>query len=305
MLPLPTHESCLKNAMKTVSSTFLSNPAIVRIVENALLEDLGTGDVTTDNLPALSKIQAKAELRVRESCVLSGLSVSELCFSVVDAQLEFRPLFHDGSSVKANEVVATVQGGMASILKAERVALNFMQHLSGIATETNHYVEALSGTKSRITNTRKTTPGLRLLEREAVLHGGGSPHRYNLGSCVMLKDNHWKALSPDASSEDALRQAMRILRERLSHTSKIEIEVDTLEQISLALELGADIILLDNMSPDQIRQAIKQVEGKAILEASGGINLQTVRSYAETGVPYISTSKITLGVPAIDIGLDL
>jgi nicotinate-nucleotide pyrophosphorylase (carboxylating) len=291
--------------MKTDSFSLFSNPAIAKIIENALIEDLGTGDVTTDNLPALSKIQGKAELRVREACTLSGLSVSELCFERVDSQLEFHSLLKDGSSVEANEVVATVCGSMASILKAERTALNFMQHLSGIATETHRYVDALAGTPSRITNTRKTTPGLRLLEREAVLHGGGSPHRYNLGSCVMLKDNHWKALAPDASSEDALKQAMAILRQRLSHTSKIEIEVDTMDQIALALEFGADIILLDNMSPDEIRKAMSIVKGKAILEASGGINLQTVRSYGETGVPYISTSKITLGVPAIDIGLDL
>jgi len=291
--------------MKTASFSFFYNPAIAKIIENALLEDLGTGDVTTDNLPELSQIQAKAELCVREACTLSGLSMSEFCFKRVDSQLEFHPLLQDGSSVKANEVVATVYGSMASILKAERTALNFMQHLSGIATETHRYVEALAGTPSKITNTRKTTPGLRLLEREAVLHGGGSPHRYNLGSCVMLKDNHWKALAPNASGEDALKQAMATLRQRLSHTSKIEIEVDTLDQIALALEFGADIILLDNMSPNQIREAMSIVKGKVILEASGGINLQTVRSYGETGVPYISTSKITLGVPAIDIGLDL
>jgi nicotinate-nucleotide pyrophosphorylase (carboxylating) len=291
--------------MKTKLPAFFSNPAIAKIVENALLEDLGAGDVTTDNRPALSQIQSKAALRVRESCVLSGLGVGELCFSMVDPQLEFRSIVQDGTAVKANDIVAMVHGSMASILKAERTALNFMQHLSGIATETHRYAEALAETPSKITNTRKTTPGLRLLEREAVLHGGGSPHRYNLGSCVMLKDNHWKALAPNASSEDALKQAMAILRQRLSHTSKIEIEVDTLEQITLALELGADIILLDNMSPDRIRQAIELVNGRAILEASGGITLQTVRSYGETGVPYISTSKITLGVPAIDIGLDL
>jgi nicotinate-nucleotide pyrophosphorylase (carboxylating) len=282
------------------------NPAVRGIVSNALLEDLGQGDATTDNLPELARIHRSATLRTRETCILSGLEVSALCFEGVDAELKFTPAAQNGDRVAVNGLIATIEGSMASILKAERTALNFLQHLSGIATETKRYVDALAGTSSKITNTRKTTPGLRLLEQQAVKHGGGSPHRYNLSSCVMLKDNHWQALSfGKTSEEEGFRQAVAALRGRLSHTMKVEIEVDCLDQLELALSVGADIILLDNMSPEEIRQAIATVNGRAILEASGGISLATVRNYGETGVPYISTSKITLGVAAIDIGLDL
>jgi nicotinate-nucleotide pyrophosphorylase (carboxylating) len=281
------------------------NPAVRTIVTNALLEDLGQGDATTDNLPQLANIQLCAKIVTRQACVLSGLEVAALCFEGVDNSLRFTPAACNGDKLSPGSLIGSVEGSMASILKGERTALNFLQHLSGIATETRRYADALAGTPSKITNTRKTTPGLRILEQQGVKHGGGSPHRYNLGSCVMLKDNHLKALSPGQDGDEALRQAMLALQERLSHTMKVEIEVDRLDQLDLALSVGADIILLDNMSPDEIRQAIALVKGRAVLEASGGISLETVRSYGDTGVPYISTSKITLGVAAIDIGLDL
>jgi nicotinate-nucleotide pyrophosphorylase (carboxylating) len=294
-----------------------AGPAIRAIVENALLEDLAQGDVTTDNLPGLAALAKTASIRVRERCVVSGLPVAMLCFRGVDPALRFSPLAREGDRLEAGSRIATVEGRMASILRAERTALNFLQHLCGVATMTRRYADAIREvvpeTRTRITHTRKTTPGLRLLERQAVLHGGGAPHRFNLGACVMLKDNHLQALDAAGSAasngisgeKDALAAAVRELRGWLSHTMRIEVEADRLEQVRQAVEAGADIVLLDNMSPAQIREALALVGGRAITEASGGISLETVRDYAATGVDYISTSAITLGAPAIDIGLDL
>lgn len=279
------------------------SPVVKSIVQAALDEDLAQGDLTTDNLPQLAELDCSAELKVRQACVISGLSLAALVFHTVDPELDFKPAGQDGDSVPAGTSLGTVSGKMASILKAERTALNFLQHLCGIATETRRYVDAVAGTDCKITHTRKTTPGLRFIEQQAVLHGGGMPHRFNLGSCVMLKDNHLQALAQ--SSENPIRDAVSELRRHLSHTTKIEVEADHLNQVKQAVEAGADIILLDNMTPDQIREALSVIDRRAISEASGGITLANVRQYAETGVDCISTSKITLGVPAIDIGLDL
>lgn len=279
------------------------NQALLSIVEAALLEDLGQGDVTTDNLPRLAEIQKTALFRVRQDCVVSGLVLAHLTTDAVDPNLRFEPMVQDGTFVQKGTVIARLSGSMASILKAERTALNFLQYLSGIATETRRYVEAVAGTDTRITHTRKTTPGLRLLEQQAVLHGGGLPHRFNLGSCVMLKDNHLQALGEDC--ENPIAAAIAELRRKISHTTRIEVEADHLEQVQQAVDAGADIILLDNMSPDVIRESLAIIQKRAVTEASGGISLETIRAYAETGVDLISTSKITLGVSSIDIGLDL
>jgi nicotinate-nucleotide pyrophosphorylase (carboxylating) len=273
------------------------------IVDAALLEDLAQGDVTTDNLPQLADIQSTAQIRVRHACVVSGLPVASLVFHTVDPSLIFEPLVQDGDFVEAGTVLGTVSGSMAPILKAERTALNFLQHLCGIATETRRYAATIQHTQTKITHTRKTTPGLRLLEQQAVLHGGGMPHRFNLASCVMLKDNHLQALA--GRNENPIAAAVKELRAKLSHTIKIEVEADSLEQVRQAVEARADIILLDNMSPDTVREALAIIDHRAVSEASGGIGLENIAQYAETGVDYISTSKITLGVPAIDIGLDL
>lgn len=279
------------------------NPSIRMIIEAALLEDLGQGDATTDHLPQLADIRRTALVRVREACVVSGLTLADRIFRSVDSALFFEPLTEDARFVEKGTVIAAVTGSMAGILRAERTVLNFLQHLSGVATQTRRYVSLIEGFNTRITHTRKTTPGLRLLERDAVIHGGGVPHRLNLGSCVMLKDNHLQALG--TVGENPIAEAVAILRGRLSHTVKIEVEADRLEQVRQAVEAGADIILLDNMMPDTVREALRIIGGRAISEASGGIGLENIRQYAETGVDYISTSKITLGVPAIDIGLDL
>jgi nicotinate-nucleotide pyrophosphorylase (carboxylating) len=271
---------------------FGAQSAIKNLVENAILEDLAQGDITTDNLPKLTEIACTGLFRVRQACVVSGLQVAAQVCKTIDPALQFQAAIQDGDRASAGQVIATVTGSMASILKAERTALNFLQHLCGIATETRRYADALAGTKTKITHTRKTTPGLRLLE-----------HRFNLGSCVMLKDNHLQALCRHGAM--SLADAIQQLRARLSHTAKIEVEADTLEQVQQAADAGADIILLDNMTPEQIREALRIINGRAITEASGGITLETIRAYAETGVDCISTSKITLGVPAVDIGLDL
>lgn len=280
------------------------NPLVREMVQKALDEDLSQGDMTTDNLPVLADMNCTLSLRVREACVVSGMTVASLAFHLVDESISVEPLVSDGQTVEAGARLAWVSGSMASVLKAERTALNFLQHLCGVATATNRFVSAIVGTNTRITHTRKTTPGLRLLEQQAVLHGGGLPHRYNLGSCVMLKDNHLQALGV-SGMQRPIAESVHVLRQRLSHTVKIEVEADTLAQVEEAVEAGADIILLDNMTPGQIRQALAIIAGRAITEASGGIGLQNVRDYAETGVDCISTSKITLGVQAIDIGLDV
>ncbi len=274
-------------------------PVIKKLITEALLEDLGQGDVTTDNLAVLNtpENQSTGSLSVREACVISGLDIACQVFWAVDPALKLDLSVSDGDSLQAGDKVLTVQGQTASLLKAERVALNFLQHLSGIATETRRYADAIAGTSAKVTDTRKTTPGLRFLEKQAVLHGGGSPHRFNLGSSAMLKDNHIKAVG-------SIKKAVDELRQHLSHTATIEVEVDTLEQVKEAVESGADIILLDNMDPATLCQAVATINGKAIAEASGGITLSQIRAIAETGVSFISTSKITLGAPMIDIGLD-
>lgn len=282
---------------KSTKANTLSKLQLEPFVQAALLEDLREGDVTTDNLPKLYDLETTAVLHSRSECVVSGLMLADLAFKLVDPQLDVNVISVNGKRVSADDVLMTVEGSLASILKAERTALNFLQHCCGIATETRKYVDAIQGTKAKITNTRKTTPGLRLIERQSVIDGGASPHRFNLGSAVMLKDNHLTGVS--------ITEAVQQLRQCISHTQLIEVEADTLEQAEEAVEAGADIILLDNMPPPILREALAMIAGRAVTEASGNINLDTVKAVAETGVDYISTSKITLGAPAVDIGLDI
>ncbi len=273
------------------------------LIQQALLEDLSQGDLTVDNLPGLSQQNCQAALRIRQSGVVSGLAIAKACFESVDEDetVQFEISQPDGSQVSAGTLLAMIHGNTASLLKAERTALNFMQHLSGIATTTRSFVDAFSdlsqqGFPAKILHTRKTTPLLRAFERQAVLDGGGALHRYNLGSAVMLKDNHLKQIS--------ISEAVRQLRERIPHCATIEVEVDHLAQIEEVIQAKADSILLDNMTPEQVREAVRMIDGRLITEASGNISLETIRDYVLTGVQYISTSKITLGAPAMDIGLD-
>lgn len=277
----------------------LSQLQIESIVRQALLEDLAQGDITTDSLFTGSKT-VTASIVARQPLVVSGLALACQAFYLVDADLSVSLKATNGQHLSKGQPLLQVEGNLASILKAERVALNFLQHLSGIATITNRFVQQVQNTAAKITDTRKTTPGLRLLEKQAVIDGGGSPHRYNLGSAVMVKDNHLTGIS--------ITDAVKILRDNISHTQKIEIECDTLDQLAEVIKAQADIVLLDNMSPEQLTQAmvmIKDANSPIIVEASGGVTLDSVNAIAQTGVYYISTSQITLGAPAVDIGLDI
>ena len=273
---------------------------IESIVERALEEDLGQGDVTTDALiPA--HLTAKASVLVKAEGVLAGIEVAELVFKKVDPNIRFERLIPDGAKVHPGTIVATINGKAASMLKAERVALNFLQHLSGIASQSAQYVAAVAGTKAKILDTRKTTPGLRPLEKYAVKIGGGQNHRYNLGDAVLIKDNHLAALQ---TSGIGLGEVVKRARANAPKGLKIEVEVGTVGQAREALDAGADIILLDNMKPEDMRRASEMVKGRALTEASGGINLQNVRAVAETGVDFISSGALTHSAKALDISLE-
>jgi nicotinate-nucleotide pyrophosphorylase (carboxylating) len=267
------------------------------IVQQALREDLSAGDITTDLLYDSLDQQVLATMRTRQVCVVSGLEVAEAVFKAVDNELVCTKLAPNGTVLAPGQALLTIQGPASSILKAERTALNFAQHASGVATRTQLYVQAIAGSDAYVTDTRKTTPGLRALEKLAVIHGGGRPHRYNLGAAVMLKDNHIKAAG-------SIIAAVRQIRQRASHTVKIEVEVDTLHQVEEALAAQADIILLDNFTVPDLRIAVERIGKLATTEASGGITLDTIAQVAETGVQYISTSQITISAGAVDLGLD-
>jgi len=271
------------------------------IVNNAIAEDLASGDVTTEALirPAL---EGRASILVKKDGVLAGIDVAKEVFRQVDSSLRFKALVRDGARVRKGQVVTTIQGKVASILKAERTALNFLQHLSGIATETARYVDAVSGTTAVVTDTRKTIPGLRLLEKYAVRAGGGHNHRLNLGDGILIKDNHLAALG---SSGVELGQAVKKARKSAPSKMKVEVEVESVGQAREALSAGADIIMLDNMKLQDMRRVVKMVKGRALLEASGGITLDNVRSVAETGVDLISVGALTHSAKALDISLEL
>lgn len=267
------------------------------LVRAALLEDLAQGDITTDNLPALAEQPARAVVVARQPLTVSGLAAAHLAFILCEPRLRVMSACADGDALPADAPMLHLEGPAHGILRAERTALNFLQHLCGVATHTRRFVEAIANTGARIADTRKTTPGLRFLEKQAVIHGGGSPHRYHLGMAAMLKDNHIAAVG-------GIAPAVAELRSRLSHLAKIEVEADTLAQVREALEAGADAILLDNMPLDSLREAVALIGTRAVAEASGGVTLDTVRAMALSGVAIISTSAITLGAPAVDIGLD-
>jgi len=275
------------------------------IIQRALEEDLPWGDVTSlAFVPAESR--ATGHVVSRETGTICGLEVAALVFEELDPSLSFTAHCEDGDRVARDTTVARVRGTSATILAGERTALNLMQRMSGVATETARYVSALGGTHATIVDTRKTAPGLRLLDKYAVRCGGGSNHRFSLSDGVLIKDNHLAAAGvEDGAGLSALAAALRAARRRIPHTTRIEVEVDRLEQIEPALAGGADIILLDNMEPSQLRQAVELVAGRAVTEASGGITLDTVREVALTGVDLISVGALTHSVRALDIGLDV
>jgi nicotinate-nucleotide pyrophosphorylase (carboxylating) len=257
--------------------------------------------VTTEVLIPFALV-GKASILVKRDGVLVGIDVAKEVFRQVDPSLHFKALVKDGAKVRKGDVVATVEGKVASILKAERTALNFLQHLSGIATETARYVDAVLGTKAIITDTRKTIPGLRLLEKYAVRAGGGRNHRLNLGDGVLIKDNHLAALR---TSGVGLEEAVKKARKRAPRAMKVEVEVESVKQAQEALSAGADIIMLDNMNVNDMRRVVKLVQGRALLEASGGITLDNVRSVAESGVDLISVGALTHSAKALDISLEV
>lgn len=270
------------------------------IVEQALAEDLGRGDITTESLvPA--DLRAEAQIIAREPGIIAGLPVARLAFELTEPLLEFTTLVDDGSKVEAGQVVARIEGPARGILSAERVALNFLQRLSGTASLAARYVEAVEGTGARIVDTRKTTPGLRLLEKYAVRCGGASNHRYDLAAAVMAKDNHLAAL---AAAGIPLAQAVREARARISPTIMIEVEIDRLDQLDEVLEAEPELILLDNMPPAEMAEAVRRIGGRALSEASGGITLERVREVAEAGVDLISIGALTHSAPALDLSLD-
>lgn len=274
---------------------------VERIVDFALEEDLALGDATTELL-INEDDKGVAYLTAKGVGVLAGLNVALMVFSKVDERLDFKEIKRDGDEIYPGDRIAVIGGSIASILKAERTALNFLQRLSGIATETAKYVNAISGTKATIKDTRKTTPGLRLLEKYAVTVGGGCNHRINLGDGILIKDNHLTALGERGTN---LTEAVRQARESSSGTLLVEVEVVSLEQAQEGLQAGADVILLDNMSPVDMKKVVDMVNGKVKIEASGGVTLDNVHTIAETGVNFISVGALTHSVKAVDISLEL
>jgi nicotinate-nucleotide pyrophosphorylase (carboxylating) len=274
---------------------------IEEIIDRALAEDLGKGDVTTEALIPGDQ-RGTGFIVAKKEGILAGTGAAKQVFHRVDPELKVEILLEDGARVKPGNRVAKVSGSIASILKAERVALNFLQRLSGIASETNRYVEAVKGLPVRIMDTRKTTPGLRSLEKHAVRAGGGGNHRMNLSDGVLIKDNHQAALrSQGLNIKEIIAKAKQNALQRLP----VEVEVGTVSEALEAVEAGADIVMLDNMNLEDMRKAVKSIHGRALIEASGGITLDNVRAVAETGVDFISIGALTHSARALDISLEL
>ena len=271
------------------------------LVKAALREDAPHGDITTHALldPAL---HAQANVVAKQDLTLAGVAVLHAVYRALDPAVEVTAPFEDGATLEAGQTFATLQGPAHSILGGERVALNFLQHLSGIATLTSRFCAEIRHFPAILVDTRKTIPGLRRLEKWAVALGGGTNHRTSLSDGVLIKDNHLVLLEAQGTT---LREACRKAKERLSHHFRICVEVETLEQIDQALDGGADVLLLDNMSPPLVREAVGLVKGRAQTEVSGGITLENVREYAATGVDSISIGALTHSAPAVDISLDV
>jgi len=278
----------------------LNKPKLAEAIRLWLEEDIGTGDVTTlSTIPADSV--TTGIIHVKEDGVLAGLPVAEEVFRIVDPRLTFEARAVEGGPLRKGDTIAFVSGSTRSILLGERLALNLLQRLSGIATRTRAFVDALDGLPARLVDTRKTTPGHRMLEKYAVRVGGGHNHRFGLYDAVMIKDNHIKGAG-------GIAQAVQAARAQIPHTMKIEVEVESFPQLEEALSAGADIIMLDNMSVENMAQAVRRIRAAAphvVVEASGNVNLHTVREIASSGVDVISVGRLTYSVNALDISLDL
>ena len=276
-------------------------PEVQRLIDQALSEDQAFSDPTTDALIP-PDLRGTGIIRAKARGVLAGVDLGLAVFSRVDPSLETRALLEDGSPLSPGDAAALVEGSASAILRAERPALNFIQRLSGIATDTSRYVDVVRGLRARIVDTRKTVPGLRYLEKYAVRAGGGANHRMNLADGVLIKDNH---IAAGRSRGVTLRETVERAVARAPHTIKVEVEVTNLEELEEVLDAGAHVILLDNMSPEEMSRAVKLVDGRAVLEASGGIDMETVRAVAETGVDLISVGALTHSPTALDLSLDL
>lgn len=272
-------------------NSFILDP----ILRNALEEDIGTGDVTT--LATIEPgTQASAELVAKEDFVLAGVDVAQRVFQLLSADTAFEKLISDGQNVKRGEVIAWIKGDAAVLLQGERVALNLLQRMCGVATLTSKFMQEVKGTQAVVVDTRKTTPGLRVFEKYAVRMGGGGNHRMALYDAVLIKENH-------VAAAGGITAAVSRAKQRVPHTQKIEVEVRNQDEVAEALEVGADILLLDNMSLEQLSAAVELVGDRAITEASGGVNLESVRSIAETGVRLISVGALTHSYRAVDISM--
>jgi nicotinate-nucleotide pyrophosphorylase (carboxylating) len=274
---------------------------VERLVGEALREDLPWGDVTSECLLPEDQ-RGIGRIEARQAGVLAGLEVAREVFAQVDSDLTFTVRAMDGTRLMPDQPIATIEGPLRSLLAGERVALNFLQRLSGIATLTDRFVAAIRGRRAQIVDTRKTTPGLRALEKYAVRVGGGQNHRFCLSDAVLVKDNHLAALRLRGIS---LGEAIAKARAAIPHTTTIEVEVESFEQLAVVLEAGVDAILLDNMTPAQLTQAVRLVSGRAIVEASGGMTLETISAVADSGVDVISVGALTHSVPSLDLALEI
>lgn len=276
------------------------NEGLVEAIRGWLKEDVGSGDVTTAVTIPVGH-ESKGIIHAKQGGIVAGMPVAQLVFEIVDPNLTFTPRVKDGERIEKGAILAEVEGSTHSILTGERLALNLLQRLSGIATRTKTFVEALGGLPTRLVDTRKTTPGHRMLEKYAVRTGGGSNHRFGLYDAVMIKDNHIKGAG-------GIAQAVSRARAHIPHTMTIEVETESLEQVEEALQAGADIIMLDNMAPDLMKEAVRRIKVKAphvTVEASGNVSLETIRGIAESGVDVISVGRLTYSFESLDISLDL
>ncbi len=280
-----------------MSSVLLHDFIIEEHVKNALKEDIGFGDITTDYLVPEDEV-ITAKLNTRQEGILCGIDIVEIVFKTLSKEVRVEKYFKDGEKIQKGDTLAVITGPARAILIGERTALNYVQRLSGIATETNKYQVAIGDNKARITDTRKTTPGFRMFEKYAVFTGGARLHRFNLADCVMIKDNHIQFAG-------SITNAVNKIRERLSHTHKIEIECDTIEQVKEAINAKSDIIMLDNMNCDLMKQCVELIGDKAMIEASGNVTIETIGEIARTGVDVISSSAIVAKAKTLDIALDM
>ena len=265
------------------------------IIKTALLEDINYIDVTTDYLVDENSVST-AKYVSKDEGVLCGIDVAMRVFQLLDSNVKCEIFIHDGEKVKKGDIIARITGSTRALLKGERTALNIVQHMSGVATATNRCVELVKGTKASVADTRKTLPGLRVLQKYAVTVGGGKNHRYNLSDCAMLKDTHLDAYG-------SMTGAVNALREKMGHTVKIEVEVGNLEELKEALTLGVEIIMLDNMTPEQMAEAIRVIDGRAETECSGNITKENIKTITSLGVDYVSSGALTHSAPILDISL--